>query len=667
MTSIDQIIQRETNPFDQVTLYTINFWQEQQNPNWNVDSIHQNIISDIETVLEQVAQENRPRTLILTGDSGSGKSYLLGRIKKLFNTKAFFVYIDPWPDSDYIWRHILRQTVDSLMKTPEGQTDSQLLLWLKGLLDSQNSSLFQKIIGERRVFIRNLKGIYSSGIYNPNDFFSAFYHLLNSNYISIACEWLRGDNLDEDDLKSLGIKSSIDSEDSAQKIMTNLGIISAASQPIVLCFDNLDNIPRLLDGSLDLQALFNVNSSIHTHCPQNFLIIISIITSTWKQNYEWIQPADKTRVNAGYFHLKPITLEQGKAILAARLSPLHSLAKPKHKSPIFPLSTEILEQKFSRGKTLPRNILELGRKEYDRYKNKLLYESGNVQKLTPETKLETFKLIWQDKYQKTQKKINKITDFAAQELIIMLQEVLIAVECKEVKTKLLSGKYASHSLSYQQQNKEGIIGVVWTEDPNMNSFYNTMNACQKVADKNLCQTLYLVRAAEVGNAKNMSNRIYRKIFKGRLKNCHIQPNLKSVYFLATYHSLVNAALANELMIEGKIISLKELEEIICESQILNSCSLLRNLSVVDSTDNQEQQSDSDLSDLDEVKDFVVNLIKTECFMERKNIIENTLNKFINIEQSKIDTIIEELEGEQKIKNITPTSKLDRKLVCFIPI
>ncbi len=90
MASIDQIIQREINPFEPVTLYTINFWQEQQNPSLNVDSIHQSIISDIEVILKQVAQEHHPRTLMLTGDSGSGKSYLLGRIKKLFNPKAFF-------------------------------------------------------------------------------------------------------------------------------------------------------------------------------------------------------------------------------------------------------------------------------------------------------------------------------------------------------------------------------------------------------------------------------------------------------------------------------------------------------------------------------------------------------------------------------------------------
>ncbi|MGK7921473.1 MAG: P-loop NTPase fold protein [Trichodesmium sp.] len=665
MPSIDQIIQREVNPFDPVSLYTINFWQEQQNPSLNVDSIHQNIISDIETLLEQVAEEHHPRTLILTGDSGSGKSYLLGRIKKLFNTKAFFVYIDPWPDSDYIWRHILRQTVDSLMKIPEGQTDSQLLLWLQGLLAFPNSSLLKKIIGERRVFIRHLKSIYNSGIYNPNDFFSALYHLLNPKYVSIACEWLRGDDLEEDDLKSLGIKSSIDSEDAAQKIMTNLGIISAASQPIVLCFDNLDNIPRLLNGTLDLQALFNVNSSIHTHYPQNFLIIISIITSTWKQNSELIQPADKTRVNAGYFHLKPITLAQGECLLAARLSLLHSLAQPQPKSPIFPLSKEMLEEKFPRGKTLPRNILELGRKEYDLYKIKLLNETDIISASTRETQLATFRLIWQNKYKKIQKKISKITDFAAPELIRMLQEVLTALQYQNVKTRLLSGKYASYSLSYQQQNQEGIIGVVWTEDTNMNSFYNTMNACQKVVDQKLCQSLFLVRAAEVGNAKNLSHRIYRKIFKGKSKNRHIQPDLESVYFLATYHSLVNSALANELVINGISLSLQELEEMICVSEVLNNCSLLQDLSVVIPVNLQSKIEQDDL-DLDEVKDFVFNLIRIYCFMGRKNLEEKIVAEFVKIDSLNIDTIIERLQAENKIKIIPPKTESDEQLICLIP-
>jgi len=55
---------------------------------------------------------------------------------------------------------------------------------------------------------------------------------------------LRGDDLDEDDLNQLGVKHTIDNED-AQNILANFGRISAQTQPIVLCFDQLDNIPRL--------------------------------------------------------------------------------------------------------------------------------------------------------------------------------------------------------------------------------------------------------------------------------------------------------------------------------------------------------------------------------------------------------------------------------------
>ena len=131
----------------------------------------------------------------------------------------------------------------------------------------------------------------------------------------------------------------------------------------------------------------------------------------------------------------------------------------------------------------------MGRQEYEQYKLKLLNQTQNSQDFTLETKLATFKLIWQENYKKTQKKISKITNLAAPELIRMLQEVFNALKFQKVKTKLLSGKYASHSLSYQKQNQEPIIGVVWTEDPNMNSFYNTMNACQKVVNQKFCQTL----------------------------------------------------------------------------------------------------------------------------------------------------------------------------------
>lgn len=122
MPSINEIIKREVNPFDLVNLRTGNFWTENQDAKSVVESIHQEVISDIEELLDLVARDHRSRTVLLIGDAGSGKSYLLGRLKLTFNDRAFFAYISPWPDNDYIWRHILRYTVDSLIKIPEGPT-----------------------------------------------------------------------------------------------------------------------------------------------------------------------------------------------------------------------------------------------------------------------------------------------------------------------------------------------------------------------------------------------------------------------------------------------------------------------------------------------------------------------------------------------------------------
>ena len=152
-------------------------------------------------------------------------------------------------------------------------------------------------------------------------------------------------------------------------------------------------------------------------------------------------------------------------------------------------------------------------------------------------------------------------------------------------------------MSYKKHNQDQIIGVVWTEEPNMKSSYNTMSACQAVVENKSCQILYLVRAASVGSTKLMGSKIYRKIFKSTSKNRHIQPNLESVYYLATYHSLVNAALTNELVIEYNTISLKELEDKICASQIFNNCSLLQDFSVVMPADNQTKPDDIELDEL----------------------------------------------------------------------
>jgi hypothetical protein len=670
MTSIDGIIKREVNPFDRINSKPTNFWEEKQDPALTVNSIHQEAIDEIEELLNLVATDHRSRTLLLLGDSGSGKSHLLGRLKRTLNSQAFFAYIFcDWAESDHIWRHILRYTVDSLMQVPEGQQESQLMLWLKSLSAFTKRNLKQRILNDnfweilqsgRQKFIKHLKETYKTArIYNPDIFFGILHDLTNPELYDLACEWLRGDDLSEESMQALKVKQCIDTEDAAKNILANFGRISTETQPIVMCFDNLDSMPQLPDGFRDIQPFLDVNTTIHGDYLKNFLVIISAITNTWKRHLDRIQPADRAGIHR-LIQLKRISLEQAEALWDYQLKPLHQQANPQPNSPIFPLTTQLLEQKFPGGRTIPRYVISMGREEYQRYKLELPPISPPPP--PPEEKIKAeFQLQWQDEYNKVQEKITKITFLAAPELIRMLEEALYALQIQEIKRKLINGKYSSNSLSYQQSGQGERVGVVWTEDAHMTTFYSVMKACQKAVNSNLCKTLYLIRAAGVGNSKLAGNKIYRQIFTGS-QHHHITPNLPSVHYLATYHSLVNSALANELVVAGKSLSLQELEALVRKTKILHKCTLLQNLGIVPKKKDGGNGKDEILQ---EVKQFLLNVVVSQQFMGLQALVEKAERKFSEVDESQIEQLIQQLCQENKIQILDSNAKREAQFVFLV--
>ncbi len=659
MTSIDDIIRCEDNPFNPATFKAGNFWQQEQDPALTVQSIHQDAIAEVEAFVNRIAKDNRSRTIVLSGESGSGKSYLLSRLKSTLNHKAFFAYIEPWSDSKYIKRHILRHTIDSLMQIPEYQQDSQLILWLKSMSAFKQLNLKGQILRDhlwiflcsaRQRFINYLKNTYrQAGIYNSDDFFGALHHLTTPEY-PLACKWLRGDDLSEESLQILNIQHSINTEATAWATLSNLGRTS--TQPIVLCFDNLDKIPRSPDGFPDYQALFKLNAAIHNEPLKNFLVIVNVITNDWKSNRSRIHPLDQIRIER-VLTLKDILPEQAEALWASRLKPIHEQAETQL-TPIFPLTRQALLE-FSDCKTCPRNVLMLGSKLFDKYKERTI-NGDRVDKL-----LAAFELVWQDEYNKVKEKITRIRLLAATDLILMLQEALVALQLEEVKTKLLSGTFSSYSLSYRQPGQSKRVGVVWTEDTNMNSFLHAMNACQKVLDRNDCYTLYLIRAEYVGKPSFEGNKIYRKIFTNP-QHYHIKPTLSSVHDLVTYHNLVNSARANELIIDNKIISLKELEELIGKTDILQDCLLLKDLGIA----SYRWRTRESNSDLPQVKNLLLNIVIKHKLLARKVLIANASNQFSQVNESQINKLIQELCQENKFKIVNPNAGIQEQLIRLVP-
>ncbi len=195
----------------------------------------------------------------------------------------------------------------------------------------------------------------------------------------------------------------------------------------------------------------------------------------------------------------------------------------------------------------------------------------------------------------------------------------------------------------------------------MTSFFNIMNASLKAIQKQLCDKLYLIRIGSVGNGKLKGYQLYQQIFTGT-ENIHIKPNLPSVHVLATYHSLVNAAEAQELVVSGKTIKLQELQKLIRESQLLDKCTLLQNLGIVAKSSGEDK--DKTRRDFRQVQNFLFNLVKTEKCMGFPSLISNCMAEFSDVSESDIGLLIEDLYQAKKVKIINQKAKLQDRLILL---
>ena len=727
--SIEQLLRQEINPFDPNSFKPGNFWHDLPNPSLHISSIHDPLLTQISTVIQQVQSDRVTRTIVLTGESGAGKSHLLGRIKTLFNDRAFFVYVGPWPDSSFIWRHLLRNTVDSLLQKPEGSTDSQLMLWLKALLQLQSEDFARQIFGKRRSFIRTLGTQYPTGIYNSNEFFGVLYDLTNPEMAFIAASWLRGDNLDEESCLELRVKQPLDSEDAAQKILANFGKIAVANRPIVLCFDNLDNLPHLPTGHPDFQSLFNVNSSIHNDKLQNLLILISIVTDTWKQNRPLIQPADLARVNQELV-LRAITLEQAASLWETRLKPYHLQCDPRPESPLAPLQFQCLEAEFPGGKTLPRRALMLGQKLIDRLKQEGLAAIDTVaidsprysvspDSNTPNTPntpeitisetppavsqisqtIADLHILWQQELQKVKQTLTRISQLSSPDLLWRLREVLELLQIPDLYSPLLEGtKFASYSLAY------GTIGLIWVEDSHQASFYHLMKACQKLLARKDWTGLYLLRAEPLGKRTSKAYQIYRRIFAYD-HYVHIQPDLESVQQLETYHRLLNAASGRELVVGRENPDVETLQNLLREAHLLDRCLLLKVLGLVSEAGVEQEKEEQDRQQhrekyteqndryltysnnhsvddhslvhalpkqtkipIDHIaQEYLLHLLITQQLMGLKVLIKQGCLQFPELTELQIEAILESLCQAKQIYLLNPNDRKVEQLVSCRPL
>lgn len=663
MASLDELIAESVNPFDR-NLFTANFWHDRGQFETPVAAIHQAAIDEVEAIFAEVAAGGGSRTVLIVGDSGSGKSYLLGRLRHRLNARASFAYAGPWPDSELVWRHVLQQVIDSLMQPAQDGTAPQLHRWLCGLLVVWLKELERS--GGRRswppgttlrqAFIAAMRQAYPAveGLYQPDKLFGVLFDLTDAALYPLATAWLRGDQLDDEDLAKLGGAPAIDSEAAARGLLISLGRLARHTRPMVLCFDQLDNIPRLPDGNIDLQALLNLNSVIHNEAVPSFLIIISLITETWRANRGRLIQADLARIHRE-ITLQPIPLDAAEALWQARLAPLHALAEPKPDSPILPLSREALADAFPGGRALPRAVLQLGRQ--------LLNARRGVAAPQPGAEAAGLRLAWNEQLRRVQSGLRKIGQIASPQLMRMLFEVLQTLNCQELLLDQLGERrYWLYSLGFRSRSGGGRIGVVWIEDESLRRLNTLLECCEAALERTPYETFYLLRAGALGRPANRGHRLHQKLFASNdPRRRHLVPDLASVQALAVHHALVNAVTSRELVVEDKNPSREELSALVRGSDVLKDCRLLVELGVLDDA-GQVQDSPQE-----QAQRFILDLLATQQLLGRAALVASVRAGCEGLDETQAEHVVEQLLAEKRLRVLDAQAPREAQIVCLLPI
>ncbi len=71
-------------------------------------------------------------------------------------------------------------------------------------------------------------------------------------------------------------------------------------------------------------------------------------------------------------------------------------------------------------------------------------------------------------------------------------------------------------------------------------------------------------------------------------------------------------------------------------------------------------------DIQEIKQFILNFVKTQSFLARSSLIQNTLSNLSQFSQKQIEQAIQELCQQKQIKILNDKVKPEEQLICFIP-
>ncbi|MBF0508841.1 MAG: hypothetical protein HQK57_07945 [Deltaproteobacteria bacterium] len=359
----------------------------------DVRAINEKVSSPLVNLLHQIGRTPVMAALVL-GEAGFGKTHLIRRLISEEDRNFVFAYVHPMKDHHRMYSTLLAAVTRALAGPvsgyPEpGPTHFHLMAaqiikaafddYIKGRRPGKAvTRLLAEAAGNPLILLK-LPGVTGqwAGLLAETEEFISRRQLLDNRISHLTLRsilylvdrpkraagrmWLSGEIPDDDHCRILGLTirdgdlTSEAQEARAGEILKTIGRLLAWHQPLILCFDQLENLDteKLVKGfGLLINDLVNQT--------ENILPVGFVRPDTWNNVFTaLLDRAPLERLKSNVYVLQGCNPDQARDIVRSRLDWAFQGARPAGADDFYPLDRQALEEAIGHRSLSPREVITI--------------------------------------------------------------------------------------------------------------------------------------------------------------------------------------------------------------------------------------------------------------------------------------------------------------------